>query len=74
MRSFGVGGHVKLPGSSPTDVNVYAFGTPYKQMFEDLRKKDADLYTRNGLLRMLERNMNVKTAPERWQNCTCEHI
>eukprot|EP00884_Botryococcus_braunii_P018370 jgi/Botrbrau1/5216/Bobra.0172s0080.1 len=69
VRSFGVAGHVKLPGSSAKTPNVYDFGTPYKQMFEDLRKKDVDLYTRNGLLRMLERNMNIKAAPEKWQEC-----
>lgn len=30
--------------------------------------KDEALYTRNGLLQMLQRNMAIKPAPQRWQN------
>ncbi|MED6222363.1 hypothetical protein PIB30_063585 [Stylosanthes scabra] len=38
------GAHVKLPGPSLREPNVYDFGTPYKQMFDDLRRKDPELY------------------------------
>uniref|UniRef100_A0A061RLN1 RNA polymerase II subunit A C-terminal domain phosphatase SSU72 n=1 Tax=Tetraselmis sp. GSL018 TaxID=582737 RepID=A0A061RLN1_9CHLO len=69
VGSYGVGQHVKLPGASAKEPNVYGFGTPYKRIYEELSAKDPELYTRNGLLKMLHRNMGVKTAPERWQDC-----
>lgn len=67
MASYGTGQHVKLPGPSIREPNVYDFGTPYKQMFDDLRRKDLELYKRNGILPMLKRNLGVKLAPQRWQ-------
>ncbi|OWM91465.1 RNA polymerase II subunit A C-terminal domain phosphatase SSU72 [Punica granatum] len=67
VSSYGTGAHVKLPGPSLREPNVYDFGTPYKQMFDELRRKDPELYKRNGILPMLKRNMSIKTAPQRWQ-------
>ncbi|XP_010260444.1 PREDICTED: RNA polymerase II subunit A C-terminal domain phosphatase SSU72 [Nelumbo nucifera] len=67
VSSYGTGAHVKLPGPSLREPNVYEFGTPYKQMFDDLRRKDPELYKRNGILSMLKRNSSVKLAPQRWQ-------
>lgn len=67
VSSYGTGAHVKLPGPSIREPNVYEFGTPYRRMFDDLKRKDPELYKRNGLLQMLKRNLNVKMAPQRWQ-------
>ncbi len=60
VKSFGVGGHVKLPGPTARDPNVYDFGTPYQTILEDLRMKDVELYTRNGLLTMVSTAMRCQ--------------
>ncbi|MBN3322021.1 SSU72 phosphatase, partial [Atractosteus spatula] len=69
VRSFGTGTHVKLPGPAPDKPNVYDFKTTYEQMYNDLVRKDKELYTQNGILHMLDRNKRIKARPERFQNC-----
>ncbi|ELK33447.1 RNA polymerase II subunit A C-terminal domain phosphatase SSU72 [Myotis davidii] len=69
VRSFGTGSSVRLPGPTPYMPNVYDFQTTYEQMYEDLIRKDEDLYRHTGILGMLQRNKRIKPRPERFQNC-----
>ncbi|KAK2513616.1 Ssu72 [Columba guinea] len=47
VRSFGTGTHVKLPGPAPDKPNVYDFKTTYDQMYNDLLRKDKELYVKS---------------------------
>lgn len=67
--SFGTGSCVRLPGPSITEPNVYNFNDKtYSYIYDELKAKDPRLYRANGVLNMLERNLNVKAGPERWQD------
>ncbi|RRT43582.1 hypothetical protein B296_00056323 [Ensete ventricosum] len=53
VSSYGTGAHVKLPGPSLREPNVYDFGTPYKFMHDELRRKDPDLYDDASLFSLI---------------------
>ncbi|KAL0484072.1 RNA polymerase II subunit A C-terminal domain phosphatase, partial [Acrasis kona] len=73
VKSYGTGSQVKLPGKSIREANIYDFGTKYIDMYNDLKAKDEKFYIQNGLLSMLERNLAIKEAPERWQKRADHH-
>ncbi|KAF2205525.1 Ssu72-like protein [Delitschia confertaspora ATCC 74209] len=67
--SFGTGSLVRLPGPSMHEPNVYRFNsTTYSAIHDELRDQNRQLYTANGLLNMLSRNLNIKGYPERFQD------
>ncbi|XP_035930302.1 RNA polymerase II subunit A C-terminal domain phosphatase SSU72 like protein 3-like [Halichoerus grypus] len=70
VQSFGVRSRVKLPGPSSNRPVIYDFSTTYKQMYEDLCRKDREGYSRNGILHLLGRNERIKPRPERFQECS----
>ena len=69
VQSYGAGSRVKLPGASRDNPNVFEFGrVTYQEIYDKLMAEDPKLYTRNGLKDMLERNVAIKPAPQRWQD------
>jgi RNA polymerase II subunit A C-terminal domain phosphatase SSU72 len=70
VKSYGTNSMIKLPGTAPDRPNTYPFSgnTTYASIQADLRTKDAEFYQGNGLLLLLDRNRQIKPAPERFQD------
>ncbi len=62
--SYGTNRVMRLPGPTPAAPNEYAYTMTYREIHDDLAKKDEALYRSNGLLMMVERNMRIKERPE----------
>ncbi|DBA02078.1 TPA: hypothetical protein N0F65_011145, partial [Lagenidium giganteum] len=72
--SFGAGRQVCFPGRSRTTSRVFDFGTPYHEMYQTLLRDDEELFRKNGVLNLLERDMKTKTAPQRWQKLSNKEL
>ncbi|OWZ14615.1 RNA polymerase II subunit A Cterminal domain phosphatase [Phytophthora megakarya] len=66
--SYGAGRLVTFPGHTSSDARTFKFLTPYAVMHSVLEKEDTALFSGNGVLQILARDMPIKKAPERWQS------
>lgn len=64
INSYGTNKNIKIPGPSINEPNIYPFSSTYNEIYTDLINKDPDLYKKNGMLYILERNMAIKEKPE----------
>lgn len=65
IESYGTGNMIKIPGKSEREPNAYPFGTSYDFIYNDLKTKDQELYTKNGMLHIMERNRRIKVRKNR---------
>ena len=72
--SYGAGNKVRFPGPTRYDPRIYEFQTPYEQMYAELKAENEDLFTINGVLSMLKRDIITKRAPQRWQDATMKEL
>uniref|UniRef100_M4C153 RNA polymerase II subunit A C-terminal domain phosphatase SSU72 n=1 Tax=Hyaloperonospora arabidopsidis (strain Emoy2) TaxID=559515 RepID=M4C153_HYAAE len=72
--SYGAGREVMLAGPSSFEPRTFDFLTPYSTIRSILEEEDATSFTDNGVLGLLERDMSIKQAPERWQNLSNEQL
>ncbi|BFU20815.1 RNA polymerase II subunit A, putative [Entamoeba histolytica HM-3:IMSS] len=72
VSSFGTGVYTILPGA--TRNFGFQFGIPYKDIKNSLPKDEASVeyYRKNKIYQMLDRNANLKSAPEKFQDCKKE--
>lgn len=72
--SYGAGRQVTFPGRTSSESRTFKFLTPYSAMHSILQNEDAALFTGNGVLQILERDIPIKKAPERWQSLSNKQL
>ena len=59
---------LRLPGKDISSPEVFPFGTPYRDLYDTLKRKDEAFFLKNNLLRLAARNATIKAAPQRFQD------
>lgn len=59
---------LRLPGKDISSPEVFRFGTPYRDLYDTLKRKDEAFFLKNNLLRLAARNATIKAAPQRFQD------
>ena len=59
---------LRLPGKDISSPEVFPFGTPYRDLYDTLKRKDETFFLKNNLLRLAARNATIKAAPQRFQD------
>ncbi|TMW63466.1 hypothetical protein Poli38472_002407 [Pythium oligandrum] len=72
--SFGAGNKVRFPGPSRYEPRIFEFFTPYEVMYKQLKGENEELFRRNGVLSMLERDILTKKCPQKWQDLTIKEL
>lgn len=72
--SYGAGPRVCFPGRTVSTPRIFNFATPYETMHAQLKREDEALFTANGVLAMLERDIATKERPERWQSLSNKQL
>lgn len=65
---FATSRDLRLPGKDIASPEVFAFGTPFRSLYDTLKRKDEAFFLKNNLLRLAARNATVKVAPQRFQD------
>ncbi|KAK8817603.1 hypothetical protein WA538_004323, partial [Blastocystis sp. DL] len=68
VSSFGTGSEIKIPGLTIKTPLSYKFGTEYEVILNDLIGKNKEFFTKREIIPMLQRDMRVKKAPQRFQD------
>lgn len=65
---------MRLPGKDSKSPLSFPFGTPYVEIRDALARESEELFRRNSVLGLIERDATTKRAPERWQALASEEV
>ncbi|KAL7719887.1 RNA polymerase II subunit A C-terminal domain phosphatase SSU72 [Entamoeba marina] len=76
VSSYGTGQYTILPSPIKTKTHKFNFGESYRDIKAKLPKDEinVDFFRKNRIYQMLDRNADLKNAPEKFQESRKEHI